>query len=195
MVEDEKIVFINGYPIYKKPVLQEKSKKVFMPIGKVASVSIRKSLTEPLVFATKDEVKRLYSSWGIVAVIRNPYDRLVSTYSYFKETPGKTGLKFRTFEEFIAAAYDSPDDATNCHVRSQLGLLSYDNKLLPNILISYENINSVKDHLPISKLIWEDFTRSKHQPWEEYYTDKLAQMVEERFAGDFELYNMLNEEN
>jgi len=176
--------------IAKKNVLLDVSKTIFMPVGKAGSISIKKSLGDDLVLITKDEILRDYMSYSKVAIVRNPFERMVSTYSYFRDNY-KYNLKIALsgFDYFIRAVFDTPDEISNLHYRSQVNLLSQDNIFLPDTVIDLHEIDKIKQYLPIRKLIYNQSTKSNHGPYQEYYTEELIDLMHKRFAVDFRELN------
>lgn len=181
--------------IDKHSIVLHESKKVFMPIGKCAGTSIRNSLTDPYEFKTKDEVWRDFRDYEKIAVVRNPFDRLVSVYSFFTQkdswgsfyfTDKVEDILFNSFHEFIGEVYQRPDDISNCHYRSQYSLLTCYGDFMPDTVIKYEEIEKITTVLPISDLKW--LHKSNRGEYKHYYTPKLAKMVGERFKKDLEAF-------
>lgn len=174
--------------INKKCLLLE-NRRIFMPIGKSGSTSVKRSLVREGIhfkLITKDEILRYYMDFVKVTVVRNPYERLVSAYSYFTQKRGKEvlNINFTDFPSFVEAVYNEPDEISNCHFRSQVNLLSQDNIFLPDIVIDLSQIEEIKKYLPIENLEHNPKTKSSHKDYRDYYTYDLIQMVEERYYAD-----------
>lgn len=185
--------------INKECIVLHREQKIFLPVSKVANTSIKQALIHgrdktDFSFVTKDIVLREYRNLEKVAVVRNPFERLVSCYSYFEQKRPDyfrsrvQSIKYSDFPGFIEAIYNEPDEIANCHYRSQYNLLSQDGVFLPDIVIGYERIELVKDYLPIQKLHTYDRTTSRHGAYQEYYDDRLIRMVNERFHKDLTFF-------
>jgi len=175
-------------PLYKKPVVCYEAEVVYLPIGKVASSSIKRSLDGKWDFITKDQLVLQYPGWPRVAIIRDPLERLASAYRYFKGNQSlKSPFPDRTFEEFVRAVYDSPDDITDCHLRSQVALLSHAGEFLPTVLIPMEEIEKVKTHLPITTLRVYNSTRQGSHPLPTPWNEELKKLAQDRYAADLRL--------
>jgi len=176
--------------IAKKNILLKANKTIFMPIGKAGSISIKRSLGDNLTLITKDEILRDYMSYSRVAIVRNPFERMVSTYSYFKHNyKYNMEIALKGFDYFIQAVFDTPDEISNLHYRSQVNLLSQDNIFLPTTVIDLHEIDKIKQHLPIPRLHHNESTRSEHGPYQKYYTDNLVDLMNKRFATDLRELN------
>lgn len=179
-----------GTEVYKKCVLLKQENSIYMPIGKVASASIKNSLTVGYTVVTKDEIIRNYMGFTKIAVTRNPFDRMVSIFCYFDKKRGyDLNIDLSSFENFVKAVYDMPDEVSNLHYRSQINLLSQDGIFLPDVVIDYNDIEMIKRYLPIEKLIWDERTKSDRGNYQDYYTPKLIDLVSRRFAADLRKFH------
>ena len=175
-------------PLYKSPVVCYDAEVVYLQIGKVASNSIKRSLDGRWDFITKDFLVLEYPDWPRVAVIRDPLERLESAYRYFK---GKQSLVSpfpdNSFDQFVRAVYESPDDVTDCHLRSQVALLSHAGEFLPTVLISMEDLPTITQHLPISKLEERNSTTKIPNKIPTHWSEELKQLAQDRYAADLRL--------
>ena len=113
-----------------------------------------------------------------VAVIRNPYDRLVSC---FTNRPDYEHMTFGEFIDFVCSTTDSEIDS---HCRSQY--LELDP--WPDQLINFENINEEFEKMGLEL---RQRNKSEHKHWSAYYTDDQLKRVKERFKRDFEIWQQL----
>lgn len=114
-----------------------------------------------------------------IAVIRNPYDRLVSCWEDRKQDFGDKG-----WDEFIGHVCETSDEVINSHARSQYLHLDP----WPDILIPFEKVNEQFASLGIEL---KHANKSVRKPWESYYTKEQLKRVRKRYAEDFKLWESL----
>lgn len=164
--------------------------RVFAPISKNANTSLKRSIqdiSEKYDFVTKDTVIDKYGFYRIVAVTRNPFERLVSCYEWMaNHNPGYPEQydfpSIRSFGDFIRGVADTPDEVSNKHFRSQYNLLSQDGIFLPDRVIDLHNIHDLTGEFPIKK--FRNNKQTDHSHYQQYYTDELKSVVEKRFWND-----------
>lgn len=181
----------------KECLLLHDIKKCYMPISKAANSSIKQACLRNNIsneFVTKDVLARDYPDYQKITVVRNPFDRLVSVFHFFTQRQPQyfdsmvESIKLSDFESFIRAIHDEPDEIANCHYRSQFNLLSHDGEFLPDVVVKLEEIEQVKNYLPVKDLKVYDRTTSKHEHYSTYYTPKLVRLVDNRFKKDLEFF-------
>lgn len=144
----------------------------YIQIPKVASRSIRTALTRYLVgdagaeeddAALVDRFENRFSShmdhsriadlskrYFIFAIVRNPYDRIVSCYKNKVVNNQKTERAYifekyglvrgASLEDFVTFVCNVPDKYADRHFRSQAWFLSWQGKLLPSYVGRLENL-------------------------------------------------------
>jgi len=139
--------------------------------------------------------------------VRNPWDRLVSCY-VSKLVQGGTGLKMgkygdvslrrdMTFKEFAEAVSRIPDEVANHHFRSQHVTVCDDGPertVLADFVGRFERLN--EDFRRVSERIGLEAglahvggSRSRNlHSYRDFYDDKLARMVGERYREDADLF-------
>jgi chondroitin 4-sulfotransferase 11 len=146
-----------------------------------------------------------YDGYFKFAFVRNPWDRLVSCYLQ-KAGPGarentvarrldRLGVAeggFRAFAEVVCAI---PDERANPHFRSQHVGLTFDDRLLPDFVGRFENLEG--DFAPVAAKIAAPNLRLSHltplprreqRHYRDFYDDELACAVGERYRRDVELF-------
>lgn len=174
----------------------------------------------PFQIYQRELVKRLeqndFRDYFKFVFVRNPFDRLVSSYTEKIVGPGIWNRgqgsehirKGMTFEKFVEAVHAVPDEKTNPHFRSQhVSLLKPDGGLFPEFVGRFESLDRdfayVAKKLNVPGLELPHANRSKRhaQPkffslrsfrrnkaYRDYYDNHTRSLTEERFARDLELF-------
>lgn len=133
--------------------------------------------------------------WGEMfsfAVVRNPYDRMVSSYEYrrqlLEDNPASTPAKERSFRdwmlEIVAAAPQNREWSDQLWmVEGAVG------EVLVERIYLYERLAEgfadacSRIGIPVPPL--GRYNRTERPPWRDYYDAETAAMVDKRFARDF----------
>jgi hypothetical protein len=152
------------------------------------------------------------------AFVRNPWDRLVSCYrdKIGGEVDGYTSFSIRpgvadclarfdtfvagmSFEAFVHAVADIPDEEADEHFRSQTTFVTNeDGQLAVDFVGRYERLADdfryVEQQIgfPVTQLPRLQTAR-KRARYAEFYTPETQQLVAERFRGDIEMFGYLFE--
>lgn len=119
-------------------------------------------------------------------VVRNPYDLIVSHYSYRVQS---NRIKKMNFNNFILNKHFS-------HIPPQVEYLKYNNEIYCNDILRYENlvedvnkfINENNINLNISN--FPHSRKSKRKNYKEYFTNKeVLDIVNEYYKEDLETFN------
>ena len=136
--------------------------------------------------------------------VRHPLDRLVSCWAFFCNAPTnheikgqhdvlKLGYKHQmSFSDFLDIALDKHE--LNAHTRKQVrytGGQKFDRLCrLENLPYEWkrlqERFSFLKQPLPLTH-------QSRHNGWQEYYTDEQREMAEDVFADDLALFREAEE--
>ena len=126
-----------------------------------------------------------FKSYLKISSIRNPFDRMVSAYFWFKPTYTKN----INFEEYVIGDYPHPAPLYNS--------LFINNKLGVDFLIRYEYLNDdvsklliklKKDNnVNIPKL--KTNTRTDSKSYHHYYNDKLIDIIKKDYKMDLNIFN------
>jgi len=187
---------------------------IFVHIPKTGGVSIRTWAFDRGLARRKIEsggkhvsANKLIKKWKAIdpnlqtfAVVRNPYDRVVSCWKYYTD---KEKTKF-SFEEFVFAEKLEPvkkkTDPLYKIQKYKIGLIdsvvrdpmvNYVND--DTIILRYENLNEdfktiqqmVNQHDPLPMLN----TSSKDKGYKQYYNDATREHIRELYKEDFERFN------
>jgi len=120
------------------------------------------------------------------AVCRNPFDRMVSQYT-FTQSQEFIPLKFKDFSEFIDFA--SEVDSIASHSQSyyldmdvHIDILRFENLQRDFMLFCAKNKLLINPLLPKKN-------RTTHKHYTEYYTPKLKEKVKTLWSEDFKRFN------
>lgn len=184
------------------------SKPIFIHIPKTGGYTIRKNApVESYVHHTATEVKKIvkdYSNRFSFAVVRNPYDRLVSAYHFYYqmdvghpfwhlELDRKVSLAIKaypTFQNFVLG-FGGFVYKHHLHFLPQLHWI-YNNEFLVKHVAKFENPNLWEDICHLTKIPYQPLpiiNVSEHKPWYAYYTTTLADLVYDIYEKDFEILN------
>ena len=148
------------------------------------------------------------------AIVRNPWDRLVSCYKNKILASGNTNDFYEngvhrallknygdifhssmTFEDFAQAVCNIPDEIAEDHFRSQHTFVTHRDKLIVDRVGKLENIEEEWAYLCANINIdnkLENINVSSNsgtkRAYKDYYTDELCDKVAERYQKDIEMF-------
>lgn len=182
-------------------------KIVFMLAPKAGNSSIKAALKKGLGLSdAPDDLQRGWQyispceaqryDWPKIAVVRNPYDRLVSCWWQKMHRHGASQLRKygftngMTFEAFVKQCCKWKDKDVDQHVRSQVYSLKCKGEMVPDVICRCETLNQdwrrIKEMYRLDVPDLERRNPSDHKPYREYYTPEIRQMVEQRYGEDIE---------
>ncbi len=198
----------------------EKYHLLFLNIPKVASStlwSVAAQLKDNLNVKSLKDIRKYklprirssrineYPNTRKIAFVRNPFDRLVSTYKNKIETQDE---RFYTknkidrqlsFEEFVDFACSRSDVISDKHIRSQFTFL-FDNRA--ELVVDYlgrletfqQDIEQVIQQYELPEVKIPHWNKTENTAYKTYFTNKLRSKVEERYRMDLYLlgYNYEN---
>lgn len=191
-------------------------KTVFVHIPKTGGISIERSVNlrlgdmqrlyafaGPLEMAhmTADMIRNLigrgiYERCFVFAVVRNPFDRLVSEWAWKKETGDKRGLtgSGKTFEEFTKELHQKFEGIKllphrqRTHFEPQKKfVVDHDGNIIVDRILRFEKMSEVAQLVEErlgAKLPWVN--KTDHENYQEYYTKELIEMVTDMYGQDLE---------
>lgn len=169
-------------------IRSESRKFIYSKMPKNAGTSIYRGILEKEV---KDaellHPKELIPSIGYFAftVVRNPYDRIVSLWNYFKGIEKRKRIPQCTFKEFLQKDYFNYNGSMKLHANPQYHRIYYD-----GYIARFENLEhdwkyiankiGVKNSLPMSN-------KRNHEVYTKYYDDWCIDKVSELYQKDLEV--------
>jgi hypothetical protein len=127
-----------------------------------------------------------FNEFKSFCVVRNPYDLVVSHYSYRVET---NRIKEMNFNDFILQKHFS-------HIPPQVEYLKYNDKIYCNDILRYENlVDDVdkfikKNNINLNISNFPHTRKSTRKNYKEYFTNKeVLDIVNEYYNEDFETFN------
>jgi hypothetical protein len=134
------------------------------------------------------------------AFVRNPFDRLVSLFSYLKKLQLAEMAPAMTFDEFCAAVTERPLDPIGLYNVKGLSqcnpqvdwLLDQRGTLMVDFVGKYERLED--DFAEVCRLIgipqpdMPHENRSRHAPYRDYYNERTRAAVEKFYRRDLETF-------
>ena len=162
----------------------DKHKTIFIHIPKNAGTSIKNFFSKdkdklciPLgkinkhdtIYQVKLKEPKLYSSFRKFAVVRNPYDRALSWYSYLKgkKDEFKEWLKNPTHK--LESQHTWVDETV--------------------FIIKYENLNEELNEFFGEEIDLPITNKSDHDHFLNYYDEESSDIIHDRYKEDFKKYN------
>ena len=164
IIEEYKTIFIHipknaGTAI--KDFFNKDKDKLCIPLGKINKHdTIRQvKLKEP----------KLYSSFRKFAIVRNPYDRTLSWYSYLKGEKDKFKEWLRNPTHKLEPQHTWVDETV--------------------FIIKYENLNEELNEFFGKEINLPITNKSDHDHFSNYYDKESSGIIYDRYKKDFEKYN------
>lgn len=135
---------------------------------------------------------KTFDEYQKFAIVRNPYDRIVSEYHYTQTNPNQRLAQFKriNFKTFVRKVFNLPEmvrhSLFDSHLNSQHSFLhdSLGFSLVENVF-NFETLNEVSNWLNLS-LPHERKSVRKH--WEEYIDDESKRIINDVYSIDFETF-------
>lgn len=190
-------------------MISHEYRAAYIHIPKTGGLSIRTLLTN-INFPQEQSVRsghRTYSDYidfyddqddyYIFTFVRNPWDRLVSAYHYFKKggrgkhTSSLKGIfQNYSFKRFVIDRFFDSKDYEMAHFKSQMHWIQKPEKM--SFIGRFENyqndFNTVCDKIGIPRQQLPHVNKSKHKHYTKHYDDETREIVAERYAKDIEYF-------
>jgi len=177
-------------------VISDKYKFIFIHITKNGGHSMAKAIFEPLIedaiySADLDHLycDDYYKDYFKFTFVRNPWDRMVSSWSY-KLSYFYKGKDFKDF--LLNYAWDENGAPTNKHWLDQHYHTHYKGNQFVDFIGKFENIYDDWDIVCQTIGLKYDLphkNESNHDKYQKYYDQETKEIVESHYAKDIELFN------
>ncbi|MEO1394467.1 MAG: sulfotransferase family 2 domain-containing protein [Cyanobacteria bacterium J06634_5] len=185
----------------------DRLKAIFIHVPKTAGTSIYDLIGYTYIghvpydwYKSRNSVK--YDTYFKFSVVRNPWDRLVSTYVYLKKGGNnamdnhwakKNLSMFSSFDDFVKKWVTEENVQSWMHFIPQHQYI-FDNN--DNIQVDYiakfENLSDdfevISDRLNLQRSL-PHVNAGKRKPYQEYYTEETKDIVSSVYAKDVQLFD------
>lgn len=182
-------------------------KNLFIHIPKTAGFSVSKlegivySGHTPALLLLFKYGKEYFESSFKFTIARNPYDRALSTYFYFRKM--RPEHRFWHLDRSVALAIQQLDSfASYCenleelialhkkvHFRPQLFFITINDRLYVDYIARFETLGrdwaTIADKIGVASQL-PHLNSSSHRPWSTYYTEQERRIVHDLYREDFE---------
>jgi len=181
-------------------------KSIYIHIPKTAGISIQQYGIDNNIninvighhSPAKDIINR-YKDYFLFTFVRNPYDRFMSSYYFYKDAPVGTKVirddiqQYKTFKDFCLN-FQSFKHKTDIQFYNQTHfILDNNDNLIVDFVGRFEDIASGWEE--ICKIGgWEHKklphkNKTEHLYWEDEYNDDMKEIVFNLFTNDFKYFN------
>jgi hypothetical protein len=144
---------------------------------------------KPTTFREAINHNKEYFSWTFV---RNPYDRLVSSYINKVVDKHQGGLKkyrhIKTFKEFVHKLENVSGKTCDRHIRSLYTFFPPDIDFIGRFENLQSDFNLISERLGVSDENLPHINKTNHKHYTEYYDDETVEIVKEKYADDLEMF-------
>ena len=206
-------------------MISKEYKVIFIHIPKNAGTSIRRcfgnsSAYHETIYDFKDTFPDEYSSYRKFAVVRNPYDRMVSWYFHLKKEAEDWVRQLPTFPFELSDSLDKEkfdEEFTDSFIKWVIDPFKYPftKKALPKhanwdlrltmmqhewvddtvTILKYENLNEELNKYFGKEINLSKQNKSIHMNYLNYYNKYSLDVVYDRYKEDFKKYNYKKYDN
>lgn len=184
------------------------NKAIFIHIPKTAgtSVSVALGISNARHLSWREYYgtnSKKFHEFFKFAIVRNPWDRLVSAYHYLNHGGNSSAdllfkseylSQFKTFEDFVTNGLLIDEIKNWVHFRPQIAFVAdNEHNLMIDNIFHYENvtndINEIGRKLDIRIAALEKVNISNRGNYKKYYSSVTAELVANIYADDIKAFN------
>lgn len=136
------------------------------------------------------------------AIVRNPWDRVVSSYHFLRKGGIKGGDRldadrfvnqYKNFSQFVLNAFESREILDQIHFRPQYKWISDDQGVAVDMVGKFEKLQMYFSKwcksigLPNYKL--PHVNKSTHRSYKEYFDEQTIEIIRNNYRKDIEIFN------
>lgn len=175
-------------------------KSIFIHIPKSAGSTIHSILSNSEEYSDhqKLDIDSVTKKYYKFAFVRNPWDRFLSTYIYFKGygrdkrgdvTMGKIVNRYSTFKTFTLNFHKiDTSEWIYPHWNEQLYWIDKRLDFVGRFENLQQDMNTICDKIGIAQQQLPHNNKSNHKHYTEYYDDETKQIVAQKYAKDIEYF-------
>ncbi len=189
-----------------RPILDKENMFLFFPNNKVAQTSINRHLLKGRTITYKDDNEEYAKQFQIrkvlfelvykFTIVRNPWDRVVSGFSYLRTTKRSlpVNIKSMSFEDFVVKVFSKYGHDFDAHFNPQYPNAFCDGECFVDFIGKLESIQ--QDWKTIAQKIGAPEilphkNRSNHKSYHSYYTTKSADIVQNIYQQDVDAFGYI----
>lgn len=185
-----------------KPILDKRDEYMFFSINKVLQTSINRSVLKDRAIIYKDnsevwEAKfnnycdRDIASMFKFTFVRNPWDKTVSFFFYYKRIGDSIVQGFGSFDEFVCKLLKKGGVNLDAHLEMQYPKVYFQDKKFLDYIGRFENAS--EDWVVVAKTInapeslpHDNKTRHKH--YSDYYSPQSVKVIADIYKKDINAF-------
>ena len=157
---------------------------------------VKNSLEWTIKHSRMHDVDQRYQNVFCFAFVRNPWDLMVSSFSWWTQKPKQLqtrkdygyDIKAKGFKALIKS---NSSCLNECYHNNEGQLYRLNDKI--DFIGRYENLqqdfNTICDKIRIPRQALPHINKSKHKHYTEYYDDETRETVAEKYAKDIEYFD------
>ena len=175
----------------------DKHKSIFIHIPKTAGTSISTYFNEQqtrlriqpdkheTIHHIKHRFSNIYNSYSKFTIVRNPYDRMVSWYSFLKDRIGSGAFNVIPFKEWVK------DISKLWHISDPYYFAGPQCAWIDDtvVVLKYENLKEDLNNFFNEEIDLPVMNKSKRKDYLSYYDKESLDIVYEKHKEDFEKFN------
>ena len=185
LINEEKLLQIKRYFAYISRRILTKKDNFYLSISDKELIFFNSHITCYNFYDIFN--KKKFKDYQKIAVVRNPWDRMVSRYFYSKKINAK--FKDVTFHEFV-----NFDITVNMPVLNQYRFCTKDKtNFCVDKIIKFENLNNDFDEVSLGifgkKGLLKHSNKTEHGKYRDYYNAELKDKIYKNFKEDLNFFD------